>query len=167
MSQLNRPAFDPARTHGGQQAFGHLSPIQSLRRSVLSCLLWENEFYEDGQSIADRISEACTKASAKEIADLAIEARSVHHLRHVPLLLLCALAAKRPGNRLVGDTVASTIQRVDELPELLSIYWRNGKRPIAKQFKTGLARAFHKFDEYQLAKYDREKAIKLRAAWLE
>jgi len=36
------------RTHEGAPAFAHLSDEQRLRRSILSCLLWEDEFYEDG-----------------------------------------------------------------------------------------------------------------------
>ena len=51
--KLNTPA--PAvklYTHEGMVA-RHISPIAQLRRSVCSCLLWENEFYEDGQEIAE------------------------------------------------------------------------------------------------------------------
>lgn len=158
--QTNRVRRDTAQTHGGQPAFGHLTPIQQLRRSVLSCLLWESEFYEDGQSIADRISETAAKVSVADLSALIVEARSVHNLRHVPLLLLATLAKR--GGRTVGDTIYQTIQRADELSEFLSIYWRNGKTPLAKQVKLGLARAFRKFDAYALAKYDRAKAIRLR-----
>lgn len=161
MAQINRkvpPA--PVFTHGGQPAYPHLTPIQSLRRSVLSCLLWESEFYEDGQTIADRIMADAEKVSAANLAQLAIEARTVHHLRHVPLLLICALCKK--GGRIVGDTIAQTIQRADELAELVSVYWRDGKRPLPKQMKLGLARALGKFDAFALAKYNRDKSVKLR-----
>lgn len=48
------------------------------------------------------------------------------------------------------------------MSEFLAIYWRNGKRPLTKQMKVGLGRAFGKFDAYQLAKYDREGPVKLR-----
>ena len=41
-------------THEGGRAV-NLTPEQELRRSVLACLLWENSFYESGESIADRI----------------------------------------------------------------------------------------------------------------
>ncbi len=161
MAQSNTKRAAPqVQTHGGVPAYPHLKPIQQLRRSVLSCLLWESEYYEDGQSIADRISEHAKAVNATELAALIVEARSVHNLRHVPLLLLCELA-KRGGHE-VGEAIYQTIQRADELSEFLSIYWRNGKVPLAKQVKLGLARAFRKFNAYQLAKYDRAKAIRLR-----
>jgi 60 kDa SS-A/Ro ribonucleoprotein len=36
-----------ARTHEGAPA-RNISPELQLRRSVLACLLWESQFYEDG-----------------------------------------------------------------------------------------------------------------------
>lgn len=158
--QLNVARTVTAETHGGVPAFAHNTPLQALRRSVLSCLLWESEFYENGKSIADRIAETATQVETAALAQLAIEARTIHNLRHVPLLLLCELAKR--GGKLVGEAIYQTIQRADEPAEFLTLYWRNGKRPLAKQVKLGLARAIRKFSAYQLAKYNRDKAIKLR-----
>lgn len=140
------------------------SAEQELRRAVLSCLLWEDQFYESGVSIAQRISDLCKQVRPEVVASLAQEARSQFNLRHVPLLLLRELAAIGRGrsDNLVSNAVANTIQRADELSELVSIYWSNGKRPLSKQLKKGLGQAFRKFDAYQLAKYDREKAVRLR-----
>lgn len=137
-----------------------ISPEMQLRRSVLSCLLWEKEFYEDGKDIASRILETAANVDAATVSALAVEARNVHGLRHVPLLLLTDLI--RRGGSGVSDTVASTIRRADEMAELISIYWRDGKKPLSKQMKLGLAKAFGKFSEYQLAKYDREGPVRLR-----
>ena len=161
MAQTNvKRSFSHVQTHGGAPAFPHMNPMQQLRRSVMSCLLWEREFYEDGQAIADRIAEHAKAVSAADLAAVAIEARTTHHLRHVPLLLLCELAKR--GGKDVGEAIYQTIQRADELAEFLSLYWRKGKIPLSKQVKIGLARAFRKFNAYQLAKYNRDNAVKLR-----
>ncbi len=55
MARLNvlKIPFGP-RTHEGAPA-KMISPELQLRRSVLACMLWENEFYEDGVEIAGRI----------------------------------------------------------------------------------------------------------------
>lgn len=159
--QLNFAVRNPNRTHEGAPA-AHINPEQGLRRSVASCLLWEKEFYEDGQSIADRIAQNAMAVSPETLAALAIEAREDFKLRHVPLLLLTVLAKRGSGSSLVGDTVERVVQRADELGELVSIYWKDGKRPLSAQLKKGLARAFTKFDAYHLAKYDRAKAVRLR-----
>lgn len=151
--------YDRIFTHQGAPA-KRIKPEQQLRRSVLSCLLWEKEFYEDGKDIASRILEAAAQVDAATVSALAVEARNVHGLRHVPLLLLTDLI--RRGGSGVSDTVADTIRRADEMAELVSIYWRGGKKPLSKQMKLGLAKAFGKFSEYQLAKYDREGPVRLR-----
>ena len=47
-----------------------------LRRSVLSCLLWEREFYEDGQEIGSRIAELVQDKKIEGIRDLRDESTS-------------------------------------------------------------------------------------------
>src|SRR5271166_779791 len=171
MSRTNVLSRSNLVTHEGAPAWGHMTPEQALRRSVLSCLLWEQEFYEDGQSIAGRIAEAAKTVSPRVLADLAYEARGKFNLRHVPLLLLALLAGRGVKDGLVGDAIAATIQRADELAEFLTIYAKvNGVAPgalkpkLSAQVKKGLAAAFTKFDAYQLAKYDRAGAVRLRDA---
>lgn len=160
MARLNTASAIPKTyTHEGAPA-ARVNPEQALRRSVLSCLLWEKEFYEDGKSIADRIVENAAVCPADVVANLAVEARNIHGLRHAPLMLLMDLV--RRGGSGVSDAIEKAIRRPDEMTELLAIYWRDGRKPLSKQLKTGLAKAFGKFNEYQLAKYDREGPVKLR-----
>jgi hypothetical protein len=153
------------RTHEGAPA-KVLSAEQMLRRSVLSCMLWEKEFYEDGQSIADRIRMLVPRVAAAEVAALAVEARERMKLRHVPLLLVREMARYATHRMLVAETLERVIQRADELAEFLAIYWADRqhgvRQPLSGQVKKGLARAFVKFDEYALAKYDRAGSVRLR-----
>src|SRR5690349_15111941 len=162
MARLNTLNLDTAtRTHEGAPA-RHISPEMQLRRSVLACLLWEDQFYEDGVEIAGRIAELVPKVQAEKVAALAVEAREQMKLRHTPLLLVREMARHKTHRGLVGDTLARVIQRADELSEFVAIYWKDGRVPLSGQVKKGLAAAFPKFDEYQLAKYDRGGPIKLR-----
>ncbi len=75
------------RTHEGALARA-VSPELQLRRSVLCCMLWEDEFYEDGVTIAGRIAALVPQVEAETVAALAIEAREKMKLRHAPLLLV-------------------------------------------------------------------------------
>lgn len=152
--------FGP-RTHEGAPA-RHISTELQLRRSVLACLLWESQFYEDGVEIGGRIAELVPKVAAEKVAALAVEARAKMKLRHAPLLLVREMARQKTHRHLVSDTLATVIQRADELAEFVAIYWKDGRVPLSGQVKKGLAAAFPKFDEYQLAKYDRGGPIKLR-----
>src|SRR6202021_2648092 len=136
----------PVRTHEGGPAKA-ITPEQALRRSVLACMLWENEFYEDGVAIATRIQALVPQVAAGRVAALAIEARTAMKLRHVPLLLVREMARHTTHRALVAETLAAVIQRADELAEFLAIYWADGKTPLSGQVKKGLAAAFSKFDE--------------------
>jgi hypothetical protein len=131
-------------------------------------MLWEDTFYEDGVSISDRIGQLVQKIRPETVANIAIDARRKSKLRHVPLLLLVHLAKIASGSSLVSSTTEKIIQRADEIPELLALYWKinppvGGKRrPIPNQIKKGLAAAFAKFQPYHFAKYDRDNAVKIR-----
>src|SRR6202161_722961 len=149
------------RTHEGAPARSISTELQ-LRRSVLASLLWESQFYEDGVEIAGRIAELVPKVEAAKVAALAVEAREQMKLRHAPLLLVREMARHTTHRRLVAETLEHVIQRADELAEFVAIYWKDGRAPLSAQVKKGLAAAFPKFDEYQLAKYDRSGPIKLR-----
>jgi hypothetical protein len=149
------------RTHEGARA-AFITAEQALRRSVLSCMLWEDEFYEDGVQIAGRIHELVPQVEAAQVAALAVEAREKMKLRHAPLYLVREMARHATHRGLVAETLTRVIQRADELSEFVAIYWAGGRQPLSAQVKKGLAAAFGKFDEYALAKYDRAGAVRLR-----
>jgi len=152
-------ARTPVYTHEGAKA-SHTTQFEQLRRAVMSCLLWEDTFYESGVTIASRISNLVATCESDDVGALAVLARTDYHLRHVPLMLAVDLARKRYTG--TADILFNIIQRPDELTEFLSLYWKNGKCPLSAQVKKGLARAFTKFDAYKLAKYNRNDKIKLR-----
>lgn len=162
MAKTNVPR-QPIFTHEGAKAW-HINAEQQLRRSVMACMLWENEFYEDGESIAARVSQAVEQVAPEKVVEIAIEAREKMKLRHVPLLIVREMAKLPLHKSLVAKTLTRIIQRPDELAEFLAIYWKNGRQPLSSQVKKGLASAFRKFNEYSLAKYDRAGAVKLRDA---
>jgi len=149
------------RTHEGAPA-AIITAEQALRRSVLSCMLWEGEFYEDGVQIANRIRELVPRVEAEKVAALAVEARERMKLRHAPLFLVREMARHATHRGLVSETLTRVIQRADELAEFVALYWAGGKQPLSAQVKKGLASAFAKFDEYALAKYDRAGVVRLR-----
>jgi 60 kDa SS-A/Ro ribonucleoprotein len=148
-------------THEGAPAF-HISVLAQLRRSVLSCLLWESEFYEDGQEVGERIAELTAQCSPEDVVALAIEAREQMHLRHVSLLLLRELARHpriKDRPQLLSKAMGRVLQRADEPAEFLALYWKDKKQPLSKQVKRGLAWSMRRFSEYELAKYNRDSAI--------
>ncbi|MBL8549462.1 MAG: TROVE domain-containing protein [Hyphomonadaceae bacterium] len=165
--KINKPK--PARTHEGAKGRA-FTPEQELRRALMNSMLWEDQFYEDGVSIAQRMAALVPKVKPEVVAAMAIEAREDMKLRHAPLLIAREMARHEDHRGLVADTLERIIQRPDELTEFLAIYWADALGPmqqrkkaaVSAQAKKGLARAFAKFDAYQLAKYDRDGAVRLR-----
>ncbi|MGO4210547.1 TROVE domain-containing protein [Terriglobus sp. YAF25] len=128
----------------------------------MACMLWEDTFYEQGETVASRIASLVPQVDAAVVAEIAVEARERMKLRHVPLLLVREMARYPTHRGLVAETLERVIQRADELAEFVAIYWKDGRCPLSAQVKKGLAAAFPKFDAYALAKYDRAKAVRLR-----
>jgi 60 kDa SS-A/Ro ribonucleoprotein len=167
MSTLNKLKRVFTREGAPAKAF---TPADELKRTLMNCLLWEDQFYEDGVSIADRIKQLVPRVEPERVAALAITAREDMKLRHAPLLVLREMARHATHRGLVADTLVRVIQRPDEMTELLAIYWADAlgpmqqrkRQPISAQIKKGLARAVTKFDAYQLAKYDRDGAVRIR-----
>lgn len=150
-----------ALTHEGAPS-AQSSPAKELRRSIMACMLFEANFYESGQDHAARVSDLCKRVSFDDLAKTTVDARERFKLRHAPLLLAREALRYHKG-RQVGDLIERVIQRPDELGELLALYWKDNKdAPLTAQLKVGLARALKKFTPYQLAKYNRDGAIKLR-----
>jgi len=167
MSTLNKLKRVFTREGAPAKAF---TPADELKRTLMNCLLWEDQFYEDGVSIADRIKQLVPRIEPQRVAALAITTREDMKLRHAPLLVLREMARHATHRGLVADTLVRVIQRPDEMTELLAIYWADAlgpmqqrkRQPISAQIKKGLARAVTKFDAYQLAKYDRDGAVRIR-----
>lgn len=165
------------RTYEGSPSATHLqTPLHQLRRLVMANMLFEGQFYVDGKTTADAVRVLANKVDFDQLALLAVEARSRFNLRHVPLLLLSVLIDRarvstdynqRYCRGVARAAVASTIQRPDEMGELIALYRAafkmTGKMKLPSLMKAALADAFNKFDTFQLAKYaNRPAAISLR-----
>jgi len=135
------------RTHEGTPA-GPIGTELQLRRALMSCLLWENQFYESGQDISERLKTLVQDVPSEKVAQMMIEARRQMYLRHAPLWIACCLAEK---GQLKAEHVDAIIQRPDELAELVALWWKDGKRPMKK----GLARALLRFDAHQIINHAR------------
>jgi 60 kDa SS-A/Ro ribonucleoprotein len=154
-------AVPMAKTHEGAPSPID-TPTKQLRRAIMACMLFEKQFYESGADSATRIAALVKAVPFADAAQAAIDAREKFKLRHAPLLVVREMLRIHKG-RQMGDLIARVIQRPDELGELLSLYWKDKPdAPLTSQLKVGLARALKKFNVYQLAKYNRDAAVKLR-----
>lgn len=160
--RINKRPINHLRTHEGAPAIPQKG-INALRRMVSSCMLFEQNFYIDGKSAADRIHEIAATVPVHEVAALAIEARTVMNLRHVALWLTLAVIDRRVGSGYdTASLIAEVCRRADEPGELLAMYWKDGRKPVPAAMKRGLARAMLRHDAYALAKYDRPATVRIK-----
>ncbi|QIG71398.1 TROVE domain-containing protein [Rhizobium phage RHph_TM30] len=164
------------RNNNGAMAYD-ITPIEQLRRTVLSCMLWEDSAYESGEQIANRIERLIGECDPSDVAHLAREARHIMKLRHVPLFMCITMLKYPEHKKYVRKTLASVIERPDELGQALALYWKDALSParttedteigprvtyvsqrksdlnLPLQLRRGLEDALQKFDSYQLKKY--------------
>jgi hypothetical protein len=94
MASINIKNQNTERTHEGGPA-SIIKPLEELKRSVMSCLLWEDGFYESGISIADRVKELLNKVAEDDARQVLLDAKFKSKLRHMPLYLLVLFAEKK------------------------------------------------------------------------
>lgn len=162
----------PQVTHEGGKAV-RIGTQESLLRTVASTMLFEDTFYESGESIAKRLAVLVGQNTPEEVQRVALLARGDLKLRHAPLWLAVQMAIQHKG-ALTRQTVRDVIQRPDELAEAIALYFKamgvdrksaKGKTSLPASLKRGIAEAFPKFDEYRLAKWNRtDRDVKLKDA---
>lgn len=158
----------------GGVAFRPEMKTELMLRTV-SAMISEDGFYQSGKTLDAKLKEcihAVATSDPEFVLKLALYARKQMYLRTAPVVLMgeYSLAAGKPNVPNARKYIAETISRADEITELLAyVIEQNRTRKVFKGkipqvIKFGIARAFRKFSAYQLAKYDREGAVKLKDA---
>ena len=111
---------------------------------------------------ASRIAELVPKLQVEKVAAVAIEAREQMNLTHISILVVREMCRHKTHRALVAETLARVARQPEDLIEFVAMYWKDGRVPLSTQAKKGLAQAFPKFDERQLAACKPKGGIKLR-----
>lgn len=132
--------------------------------SMAFASLVEDTFYEAWDTRFERLNKIIHHTPPEFIAKLAVFSRKEMKLRTFPLYLLVTAIKNglhKKNHKIFKRAITSTIDRADEISEILAIYQRvNGRiRPLANILKSGIGEAFNKFNEYQFSKYKRNKSI--------
>ena len=149
----------------GGQAYSQSSEMALV--SLLLTSFVNDQFYRGAQSTLVELKKLSEKVKDKEfVAKSAIFARDKFGMRSVTHALAAELTSQLSGADWGKDFYNKVVVRVDDMTEILSYYLAyktekdNPKFPNA--LKKGFAKAFDKFDGYQLAKYKGEnKEVKL------
>jgi 60 kDa SS-A/Ro ribonucleoprotein len=143
---------------------------QSLELELISLLLTSfvnDQFYRSSEQTLDDLRRLTRSVKDKKfLAQAAIYAREKFGMRSITHAIAAELASELSGVEWGKNFYEGVVSRVDDMSEILSYYISNKTNSENPKFpnslKRGFAKAFDKFDSYQLSKYiNQNKGIKL------
>lgn len=112
----------------------------------------KDKFYETSEGELARMVDTLKKVDKRFAAQAAIYARNEFGMRSITHVLASELAGYISGQSWADDFFNKIVRRPDDITEIISYHLNKGDK-LSSAMKKGLANAFNKFDEYQLAKY--------------
>jgi hypothetical protein len=160
------PKFNWRKTGKTINISGHeayeMKSKDKLVTQVLTSLFNEDKFYGDNSDALLETAREAIKEDPKFVANLCIYARKEMHLRTISHVLIGELAKSQYGKAYVRRAMNKSIERVDDMTEILSYYINAFGKPIPNSIKKGIGDKILTFGEYQLAKYNRDSSVKLK-----
>lgn len=142
----------PTVNYAGGQAYTKSAELELV--TILLTSFVEDQFYRTSNDTLNRMSACLSKVDAKFAAKAAIYARNEFGMRSITHVLGAELAKYISGQPWGKEFYAQVVRRPDDMTEIVSVYFGNKKnKSLPNSLKKGFAKAFEKFDAYQLAKY--------------
>jgi len=149
----------------GGQAYSQSNELALV--SLLLTSFVNDQFYRSAQTTLDELRNLSSKVKDKEfVAKAAIFARDRFGMRSITHALAGELTSQLSGAEWGKNFYDKVVVRVDDMTEIMSYYLAYKTSKDSPKFpnalKKGFAKAFDKFDGYQLAKYKGDnKEVKL------
>lgn len=142
----------PTVNYAGGQAFTKSAELELV--SILLTSFVEDQFYRTSNDTLNRLVGCLSKVDTKFAAQAAIYVRNEFGMRSITHVLGAELAKYISGQSWGKEFYSKVIRRPDDMTEIVSYYFGNKKnKSLPNSLKKGFAKAFEKFDAYQLAKY--------------
>jgi len=154
MSKFNKKASVASKTENfaGGEAFKETDKLEFV--SILLTSFVQDQFYRGENETVERVIKLITGLKDKKFAaKSAIYARQKFGMRSISHLVASEIAKQVKGQEWTKNFYEQVIHRPDDITEILSCYLGKYGKPYPNSMKKGLAKAFNKFDEYQLGKY--------------
>lgn len=138
--------------YAGGQAYAKTAEVELV--SILLTSFVQDQFYRKSTDTMKRVSELLDKVDPKFAAKAAIYARNTFGMRSITHVLAVEIAKYLSGKEWSKKFFEDIIRRPDDMTEIVSYYFSKNKgKALPNSLKKGFAKAFDKFDGYQLAKY--------------
>ncbi|MFN7116826.1 MAG: TROVE domain-containing protein [Saprospiraceae bacterium] len=130
--------------------------------SLLLTSFAQDQFYRSAKQTFQELIQLLPQVEPIFAAKAAIFARTQYGMRSITHVLAAELAAQVSGQPWAKDFYDKIIFRPDDMLEILAYFESKGGKHLPNAMKKGFAKAFDRFDSYQLAKYRGEnRAYKL------
>jgi len=145
----------------GGAAFKESAELELVSLMLTSFV--NDRYYESAHDSLKRLELLIGEVDPKFAAQATVYARQEFGMRSISHAAVVDIVWGASGSDWTRSFVYNAIHRVDDMTEIMARHIsKYGKRPIPNALKVGLARAFDKFDDYQLRKYRGErKAVSL------
>ncbi len=139
--------------------------VQNPKMQLASILLTsfaQDQYYRSAKQTFDELVKLLSTVDAQFAAKAGIYARKEMGMRSITHVLAVELAIYISGQSWAKAFYNQIVKRPDDMLEIAAYYFANGGEKLPNAMKKGFAKAFDKFDAYQLAKYRGErKSVKL------
>ena len=135
----------------GGQAYSQSSELALV--SLLLTSFVNDQFYRSSDDTLVSLRNILSKVDPEFAAKACIYARDKFGMRSISHALAAELAKYLSGKEFAKDFYNKIITRPDDMKEILAYYLQNCGKKIPNSMKKGFAKAFDKFDGYQLAKW--------------
>lgn len=167
MSKFNTTVKEPKTKTinlAGGEAYSQTNELALV--SMLLTSFVNDQFYKSGNDTLKDLRSLIKKVDPEFAAKAAIYARDKFGMRSITHALAGELASELKGSELGKNFYDKVVVRVDDMTEIMSYYLLHKTSKDNPKFpnslKKGFAKAFDKFDTYQLAKYSgKNKDLKL------
>ena len=167
MSKFNTTVKEPKTKTinlAGGEAYSQTNELALV--SMLLTSFVNDQFYKSGNDTLKDLRSLIKKVDPEFAAKAAIYARDKFGMRSITHALAGVLTSELKGSELGKNFYDKVVVRVDDMTEIMSYYLMHKTSKDNPKFpnslKKGFAKAFDKFDAYQLAKYSgKNKDLKL------
>lgn len=143
----------------GGEAYSQTPELELV--SILLTSFANDQFYKSANDTFDRLKKLVIICDKRFVAQAAVYARKQFGMRSITHVVASELAMFISGKSWAKDFYYAIVHRPDDMMEIASYHFLNNGK-LSNSIKKGFAKAFDKFDRYQLAKYRGEnKEVKL------
>lgn len=136
----------------GGEAYSQSAELELV--SILLTSFVQDQYYKSADDSMRKVSELLGKVDPKFAAKAAIYARNEFGMRSITHVLAVEIAKHISGKEWGKKFFTDIIHRPDDMTEIVAYYFgKNKGKALPNSLKKGFAKAFDKFDGYQLAKY--------------